>query len=91
MGLAAAQGLNLTAGFYWDQSPESRAFARRFMAQAGMMPGKDHAAVYTAVLHYLQAVRAGGHDGGGGGEPCDARRPGRLFRPPGDACGPMAG
>ena len=57
VGLAAAQGFNLTAGFYWDQTPESRAFAKRFMAQTGMMPGKDHAAVYASVLHYLQAAR----------------------------------
>ncbi len=61
LGLATAQGLNLTAGFYWDQSEASRAFARRFMAQTHMMPGKDHAAVYTAVLHYLQAAQAGRH------------------------------
>ena len=60
VGLATAQGFNLTTGFYWDQSPESRAFAKRFMAQTGMMPGKDHAAVYTSVLHYLQAAKQAG-------------------------------
>ncbi len=60
LGLDTAQGINLTTGFYWDQSDESRAFAKRFMAQTGAMPGKDHAAIYTAVLHYLQAVRQAG-------------------------------
>ncbi len=60
LGLASAQGLNLTAGFYWDQSDASRAFAKRFMSQIHMMPGKDHAAVYTAVLHYLQAAKQAG-------------------------------
>ena len=60
VGLATAQGFNLTAGFYWDQSDQSRAFAKRFMAEMQMMPGKDHAAIYTAVLHYLQAVKAAG-------------------------------
>ena len=60
VGLPVAQGFNLTTGFYWDQSDESRAFAKRFMAERGAMPGKDHAAIYTAVLHYLQAVRAAG-------------------------------
>ncbi len=60
LGLPTAQGFNLTAGFYWDQSPQSRAFAARFMKQAGMMPGKDHAAIYTAVLHYLQAAKQAG-------------------------------
>ena len=60
LGLATAQGLNLTTGFYWDQSPDSRAFAQRFKAQTGNMPGKDHAAIYTAVLHYLQAAKQAG-------------------------------
>ncbi len=60
VGLETAQGFSLTAGFYWDQSDASRAFAKRFMAATGMMPGKDHAAVYTAVLHYLQAVKQAG-------------------------------
>ncbi len=60
VGLETAQGFSLTAGFYWDQSDASRAFAKRFMATTGMMPGKDHAAVYTAVLHYLQAVKQAG-------------------------------
>ena len=60
LGLPVAQGFNLTAGFYWDQSDESRAFAKRFMAQTGMMPGKDHAAIYAAVLHYLQAAKQAG-------------------------------
>ena len=60
LGLAAAQGLELTSGFYWDQSDESRAFAKRFMAEMHRMPTKEQAATYAAVLHYLQAVKQTG-------------------------------
>ena len=62
LGLDVAQNLNVTSGFYWDQNNEARAFAKRFFAQRKMMPSKNHAEVYTAVLHYLQAVQATGVD-----------------------------
>ena len=60
LGLSAAQGLELTSGFYWNQSDESRAFANRFMAERHAMPTKEQAGVYAAVLHYLQAVKQTG-------------------------------
>ncbi len=60
LGLKAAQNLDLTTGFYWDQSDESRAFAKRFLAAAHQMPSRNHAAIYAAVTHYLQAVKAAG-------------------------------
>ncbi len=56
LGLAAAQGFELSSSFYWDQSDQSRAFAKRFMAEMHRVPSKEQAATYTAVLHYLQAV-----------------------------------
>jgi branched-chain amino acid transport system substrate-binding protein len=62
LGLKVAQGLDLTTGFYWDQSDESRAFAERFLAAAHQMPSRNHAAIYTAVKHYLQAIKAAGTD-----------------------------
>ncbi len=62
IGLPAAQGFNLAAGFYWDQNDVSRAFAKRFMASQRRVPSKNQALVYTAVLHYLQAVDAAGTD-----------------------------
>src|SRR5207302_2667868 len=32
LGLQTAQGLIFTEAFYWDRTPESRAFAKRFAA-----------------------------------------------------------
>ncbi len=62
LGLPAAQGYTFTEGFYWDQSDAARAFARRFFAARKTMPSKDHAAIYAAVTHYLQAIDAAGTD-----------------------------
>lgn len=62
LGLKTAQNLELTTGFYWDQDEEARAFAKRFFAQAHQMPSRNHAAIYAAVKHYLEAVKAAGTD-----------------------------
>ena len=62
IGLPTAQGLNLTSGFYWDQSDEARAFSQRFFASQRMMPSRNHASIYAAVTHYLKAVKAAGTD-----------------------------
>ncbi len=62
LGLNTAQGLNVTSGFYWDQSDSSRAFSKRFFEKRKMMPSKNHAEIYTAVLHYLRAVDKAGTD-----------------------------
>ena len=62
LGLAATQGYTFTEGFYWNQSDEARAFAKRFFAARGAMPSKNHAEIYTAVTHYLRAVEAVGTD-----------------------------
>ncbi|MFO1167256.1 MAG: ABC transporter substrate-binding protein [Rhodoblastus sp.] len=62
LGLNTAQGLNVTSGFYWDQSDASRAFAKRFFEKRKMMPSKNHAEIYTAVSHYLRAVDKAGTD-----------------------------
>ncbi|HYZ61154.1 MAG TPA: ABC transporter substrate-binding protein [Acetobacteraceae bacterium] len=62
LGLEATQGLTFTSGFYWDQDDKARAFGRRFLAQQGMMPSKNHALIYTAVTQYLRAVDAAGTD-----------------------------
>jgi branched-chain amino acid transport system substrate-binding protein len=65
LGLAAAQGLQLATGFYWDKDEQTRAFARRFGERmGGRMPTEDHAGVYSATLAYLRAVKkAGSVDG----------------------------
>ncbi|HEX6841257.1 MAG TPA: ABC transporter substrate-binding protein [Stellaceae bacterium] len=62
LGLQAAQGLTFVTGFYWDRDDESRAFAKRFEARFKSMPTMVHAAVYSAVRHYLRAIQAAGTD-----------------------------
>ncbi|MEC5323117.1 ABC transporter substrate-binding protein [Aurantimonas sp. A3-2-R12] len=62
LGGEAAQGLNLTEGWYWDQSEENRAFAKRYMDKFGRMPNMIHVGTYSAVLQYLKAVKEAGTD-----------------------------
>lgn len=60
MGLDNAQGLILTTAFYWDRDDASRRFAQRFFARQKAMPTMIQAGTYSAVLHYLAAVKAVG-------------------------------
>jgi branched-chain amino acid transport system substrate-binding protein len=60
LGLATAQGLYLTTGFYWDLNPDTRAFGKRFFAKINRMPTMDQAGAYSATLTYLKAVKAAG-------------------------------
>lgn len=60
MGLQAAQGLQFTTAFYWDYNDQTRAFAKRFYAVTKKMPTMVQAGMYSAVMHYLQAVQAAG-------------------------------
>jgi branched-chain amino acid transport system substrate-binding protein len=46
--------------FYWDRTPESRAWSQRFYASRHAMPTMIQAGTYSAVLHYLRAVRTAG-------------------------------
>ncbi|MDQ8002363.1 MAG: ABC transporter substrate-binding protein [Pseudomonadota bacterium] len=62
MGLANAQGMVLTNGFYWDMDERARAFGQRFFAVHRKMPTMMQAAVYSAVLNYLKAIEATGTD-----------------------------
>jgi branched-chain amino acid transport system substrate-binding protein len=64
LGLAAAQGLNVASGFYWDQNEQTGKFAQRMFARHQKMPTKEQAAVYASVRHYLKAVEATGTDDG---------------------------
>jgi branched-chain amino acid transport system substrate-binding protein len=58
LGLQAAQGLQFTTAFYWDQNDETRAFSQRFIKDVGHMPTMVQAGVYSATLHYLKAIKA---------------------------------
>jgi branched-chain amino acid transport system substrate-binding protein len=60
MGLDIAQGLVLTTAWYWNMNDTTREFAKRFYAITKKMPTFPQAAVYSATLHYIQAVKAVG-------------------------------
>lgn len=60
--LNLTQGLYLTDSWYWDQSDESRKWARRYFGKMKKMPSSLQAADYSATLQYLNAVKAAGTD-----------------------------
>jgi branched-chain amino acid transport system substrate-binding protein len=60
MGLNVARGLMFIDGFYWDVDERSRHFSAAFFKRHGAMPTMGQAGVYSAVRHYLGAVRAAG-------------------------------
>ncbi len=60
LGLKTAQGLILTSPFYWDQNDATREWSRRFMERHKRVPTMVHAAAYSAVSHYLNAVLSAG-------------------------------
>jgi branched-chain amino acid transport system substrate-binding protein len=62
LGLRAAQGMIVAAGFYWDMDEGTRAFSQRFMQRAKHMPTMFQAGVYSALTHYLKAIDATGTD-----------------------------
>lgn len=61
-GLDVAQGLTTTEAFYWDQNDETRAFSKRWEAEMKRPPTMYHAGTYSAVNHYLKAVKAASTD-----------------------------
>lgn len=62
LGLDTAQGLQFTTAFYWDRNDESREWSQRFFDNHGAMPTMVQAGVYSAVMHYLEAIEAVGTD-----------------------------
>jgi branched-chain amino acid transport system substrate-binding protein len=60
MGLETAQGLILTTAFYWDRDAATRAWSERFFRLHHAMPTMIQAGTYSAVLHYLNAVKTAG-------------------------------
>lgn len=65
MGLKTAQGMVYTEGFYWDLNPETRAWSKRFFERHKRMPTMIQAGLYSAVHHYLLAIKASGTDAAG--------------------------
>jgi branched-chain amino acid transport system substrate-binding protein len=62
LGLDKAQGLLLTAAFYWDLDEQTRAWSKRFATRYPKVPTMIHAGTYGAVSHYLKAIAAAGTD-----------------------------
>ncbi|WP_354116406.1 MULTISPECIES: ABC transporter substrate-binding protein [unclassified Bradyrhizobium] len=60
VGLQTAQGLLLAESWYWDLNDETRAFTKRFQEHTNRVPTSVQAALYSAVGHYLKAVKAAG-------------------------------
>lgn len=64
LGLKTTEGMYLTDSWYWNQSPEARAWSRRFFEKMKRMPSSLQAADYSATMHYLKAVEAVKSDDG---------------------------
>lgn len=60
LGLETAQGLELTESFYWDQDDQTRAWSKKFFAKTNKEPTMTQAGVYSATMHYLEAIKATG-------------------------------
>ena len=64
LGLKYGQGMTFATAFYWDRTPESRAWAQRYFERMKKMPSMVQAGDYSAVMTYLQAVKDAGSDDG---------------------------
>ncbi len=62
LGLDVAQNLVITVPFYWDRTDASRGYAKRFMEKAKNAPTFLQSGPYSAVTHYLKAVKEAGTD-----------------------------
>ena len=60
VGLEAMGGTYVTTAYYWDLDDKTRAFAKRFQEKIGRPPTMVQAGDYSAVNHYLKAVKAAG-------------------------------
>lgn len=60
LGPDALAGTTFTDAWYWNATPDNRAFADRFYAKTKTRPTFAHAADYSAALQYLEAVQAAG-------------------------------
>jgi branched-chain amino acid transport system substrate-binding protein len=60
IGLKTAGGLYLTTGWYWDLNDKTRAFAKRYFEKTKREPTMNQAGYYSAVMTYLNAVKAVG-------------------------------
>jgi len=52
----------VSSPFYYDMTPEAKAYTERFTKEIGRPPSFIQAGTYGAVMHYLKAVKAAGTD-----------------------------
>lgn len=64
LGLQEAQGMTFATGFYWDRTPQTRAWSRRYFERMKKMPSMIQAGNYSAATTYLKAIQAAGTDDG---------------------------
>jgi branched-chain amino acid transport system substrate-binding protein len=62
IGIKNAQGLLFTYAYYPDLNPETQAFVKRFRKHIDHPPTMLQAGTYSAVTHYLKAIKAAGTD-----------------------------
>jgi branched-chain amino acid transport system substrate-binding protein len=62
LGPDALAGTKFSDAWYWNASPDNRAWADRFNAKAGKRPTFAHAGNYSAAMQYLEAVQRAGTD-----------------------------
>ncbi len=62
LGTQAAQGLQLTTGWYWDMNDETREWSDRFLKETGARPTMVHAGIYSSAMQYFKAVEATNSD-----------------------------
>jgi branched-chain amino acid transport system substrate-binding protein len=60
LGQDVCQGLVLTNSFYWDLTPQTRAWTERFAKRMDQPPTMAQAADYSAALHWMRAVQSAG-------------------------------
>jgi branched-chain amino acid transport system substrate-binding protein len=60
LGQSVCQGLVLSNSFYWNLSPQTRAWSERYIAKMQAPPNEYNAGCYAGVLHWLKAVQATG-------------------------------
>ena len=58
LGLKTTQNMYLTDSWYWNHTPETRAWSRKFFDKVKRMPSSIQAGDYSATLQYLAAVKA---------------------------------
>lgn len=62
-GLDVLQNIRSVSFYEWNLNDATRAWAKQFAARTGgRTPSGPHAATYSAVRHYLQAIQAAGTD-----------------------------